>query len=136
MWLISPKDLLELSSLRPHQQLLQEGRLVEYNEQLHRGRVIFVSHQWLGYSEPDPDGQQLRALQTALRRLGAGQTIETNWMAYLAFRTNTHVKANELRAALPHMMLWIDYVSMPQNLEGNGIGQKEAGLNAISGWRC
>ena len=31
--------------------------------------VIFVSHQWLGVSHPDPEGQQLSVLRKALRSL-------------------------------------------------------------------
>ena len=35
--------------------------------------VLFVSHQWLGSEHPDPTGQQLSVLRSALRGMLSGQ---------------------------------------------------------------
>ena len=43
MFLISVADFLEETTLRPHQHLLREGKLVKHDAH-HTGRVIYVSH--------------------------------------------------------------------------------------------
>ena len=55
--------LLIMKEVRPHQELLQDAILVEYQSNL--GKAMFVSHQWLTATHPDPKFQQLKVLQTS-----------------------------------------------------------------------
>ena len=65
MWVIHADDVLELSELQPHQQLLAAGKLQEYEH----GFVTFVSHEWSGVDHPDPENHQLRSLQRMLHAI-------------------------------------------------------------------
>ena len=57
-----------------------------------RGEVfIFFSHQWLGWSEPDPERIHVKAMQQAVR----------------AVCTDTDTPLEKIR-------VWVDYVSIPQ----------------------
>ena len=51
MYLISVADLLGETTLRPHQHLLRDGKLVQYDAQ-YTGRVVFVSHRNWRASNP------------------------------------------------------------------------------------
>ena len=84
---------------------------MKYSNDL-RGRVIFISHQWCGNHHPDPDGEQLRCLQTSLSRMmsGAVKTVDTNWKQKLGFGDSPYVTRAEMLAALPHMFIWMDYM--------------------------
>ena len=115
MYLISVVSLLELEKLLPHQDLLRAGKLVEYTP-AHAGHVLFVSHQWLGFSEPDPHGTKLRALQQLLRRMlehGFRQNIQAHWSSQM---NGFHpvLTAAELKAALPHALVWMDCARHPR----------------------
>ena len=57
-----------------------------------RGEIfIFFSHQWLGWSEPDPERIHVKAMQQAVR----------------AVCTDTDTPLEKIR-------VWVDYVSIPQ----------------------
>ena len=70
MWTVPLETLMSMTTIRPHQELLTEGALVKYHSDL--GQAIFVSHQWLSSTHPDPDCKQLKVLQEALRNLLSG----------------------------------------------------------------
>mmetsp|Transcript_22149 Transcript_22149/g.59525 ORF Transcript_22149/g.59525 Transcript_22149/m.59525 type:complete len:240 (-) Transcript_22149:758-1477(-) len=132
MYLISVPTFLEETMLRPHQHLAKENKLVKYDK-YHAGRVIFVSHQWLAWNEPDPQGVHLTTLQALLRRLMEGDfsAITSDIIGQFWMGDSIKLKADQLRSAVPHMFLLIDYVSMPQNVVDDSIGQREDGMNAI-----
>lgn len=130
MWLISVPELLALDRMRPHQALLRAGKLVQWRQPSRGGGggrgswagggVIFVSHQWLGFREPDPNGEQLRDLQGILRRLMSGDVgrVGPNWKLKLVLGDKSGVSASEWREALPGMLVWVDYFSIPQPFAG------------------
>lgn len=131
MYLISVSTFLTLDRLLPHQTLRHRGLLVERTD-AHDGNVLFISHQWLGWEEPDPHNEQLRILQQLLLRLLAGEvSAESDIIAQLVgLGGRMRVKAVDFAAALPNAYIWMDYISMPQKLTG-GVGQEEVGMNAI-----
>ena len=120
MYLMSLPELLKLDHLVPHQELLRRGALVKYDPEKHEGRVIFMSHQWAGYDHPDPSDDQLKCLQRVLQRMVDGEisSIQTNWRQALVFEDNFCITAKDMQSAVPHMMVWLDYVSMPQPTAG------------------
>ena len=120
MHVVSIDTFLELSTLPPHQELKAAGKLTVYSPAL-EGRIVFVSHQWLAWESPDPGGVQLVALQTALRRMLAGEmkSIETDWLSQLIFQDFSRVTREDLKRATPHLYLWMDWLSMPQPAVGD-----------------
>ena len=52
--------------LEPHQKLKAEGAVVKWDG---AQRVIFVSHEWVGFQHPDPEGEQTHALCKLLNRM-------------------------------------------------------------------
>jgi len=118
MYLISVQKLLELDRLIPHQEAMAQGLLTEYSSET-QGKVIGVSHQWLGRSEPDPNGDHLRTLQGLLQSMISGRfsTIEFHWLHALTFSLPA-IKPN-FKKALRSSYIWIDYLSLPQfNMRG------------------
>ena len=146
MWLVPVSKLLALERLEPHQEMLRRGALVEYRATEHAGRVIFVSHQWAGWDQPDPDNEQLVCLQRVLRRMMSGEIdrIQTHWMEAMLSNSCKHITAEEMARAVPHMYVWIDYACIPQpsagpmpsalTLMAMAQGDGEAEESESSGW--
>ena len=51
--------LLALDALPPHQECLARGLIRAWAPEMH-GKVIFISHQWTGFKEPDASNEQCR----------------------------------------------------------------------------
>ena len=66
--------LLELTEWVPHQDLLAAGKLVEVEPDDTETEVVFCSHQWTSFDAPDPTMDQLKVLQSVIRKLMAGKT--------------------------------------------------------------
>ena len=115
MHLISVSDFLELDRLHPHQELKRQGKLVE-RTLAHDGQILFISHQWLGWVDPDPTAEQLKVIQRVLLRLKAGDLgdVEADWISQLVLGDKSKLNAAELAAAIPQAFVWMDYISMPQ----------------------
>eukprot|EP00434_Breviolum_minutum_P025369 symbB.v1.2.022415.t1/scaffold1989.1/size93477/3 len=102
--------VFENLGVRPHQELLQEAILVEYKSNL--GKAMFVSHQWLTATHPDPKFQQLKVLQTALKNVFSG-SCKIRCDVTLEFRWGRNgYSQGELKAA--PIFVWYDYFSCPQ----------------------
>ena len=94
-----------------HEELLAADVLVDFDESM--GRAMFVSHQWLSTHHPDPDGQQLKVLQDALKNLLADRSrISTSIVAELVHGQAATPSAEELQET--PLFLWYDYFSCPQ----------------------
>ena len=59
-------DLMAMEEWTPHQTLLAEGKVRECKE---GDDVIFVSHQWLGFNTPDPNGVHYKVICDACEYL-------------------------------------------------------------------
>ena len=111
MYTVALDTLLSMVAVRPHQELLEAGSLVEYTSDM--GKAIFVSHQWLSGSHPDLECRQLKVLQDALRNLLSGVT-KVQSHATMEFYYS-HVKgytAADLKAQ--PVFVWYDYFGCPQ----------------------
>ena len=62
MWVVPVKEVLKMAGRLPRHQELKQQRLLSLRESVDAW-VIFVSHQWLGRSHPDPKGDQLKVPQ-------------------------------------------------------------------------
>ena len=110
MYTVPLDALLIMKEVRPHQELLQEAILVEYKSNL--GKAMFVSHQWLTATHPDPKFQQLKVLQTALKNVFSG-SCKIRCDVTLEFRWGRNgYSQGELKAA--PIFVWYDYFSCPQ----------------------
>ena len=115
MYVLRIADFMSLEKLEPHQTLLAKGVLVEWVPEM-EGKVIFVSHEWLSYTHADPDGVQLRSLQSVLGRLMRGEIarVAPYWAYQMVLGKRMVVKADAWKASLPDMFIWLDYASIPQ----------------------
>ena len=113
MYMLPIAALLSMDKLRPHQEIKAQLRV--YDHASMEGKVIFVSHQWLGWSEPDPNNAQLEALQSLLRRMMDGELgdVQMDWQQQLVMKDKTKVTAAELAAVLPDTFIWIDRCRRP-----------------------
>ena len=78
--------------------------------------VMVVSHQWLGYNHPDPQGTQLHTLYTVLRRLRDGKVNHVTMDAFheRLYMRSFRTEANEWRSMLSNAYIWFDFYSQPQ----------------------
>ena len=114
MYVLPIRELLQTDGPpRAHQLLLQEGKVVVWQ----RGRIcIFLSHQWLCYEHPDPEGRQMQVVRRALKSLLSGDLI---------VEVDSQVEAMSAKSDLPRWdfddsarvheaLVWYDYSSIPQ----------------------
>ena len=118
MYVLPVRELLKLSSWRPHQELLAEGLLVRVTDKLPTSTaILFASHQWTAFTHPDPSGEQLRTLQQVLVGLREGRLrTETSAFLELGYNYHRHTTQEEWAQLLDEGLLWIDYFSVPQPL--------------------
>eukprot|EP00939_MAST-03C_sp_MAST-3C-sp1_P000735 g735.t1 len=99
-----------------HQVLLKRGDLVEWSEKLSGDTIIFVSHEWLGYTHPDPSGVQTHVLAELLSKLKDGKIdrVTMEGATRTMLKINRVTKAAEWKSIMKHAYIWIDFISMPQ----------------------
>ncbi|CAJ1372287.1 unnamed protein product [Effrenium voratum] len=85
--------------------------------------VIFVSHQWLAAASPDPKGQQLAVLRTALRDITAGiMRVEEDLPSYDGNKTLPGKVLQKITTGY----LFLDWFAIPQ------LTARVAGVNETS----
>mmetsp|Transcript_110509 Transcript_110509/g.312591 ORF Transcript_110509/g.312591 Transcript_110509/m.312591 type:complete len:624 (-) Transcript_110509:185-2056(-) len=114
MYVLPVKLLLGMGELEPHQVLLSKGLLKKWEPSMD-GKIIFVSHEWLGFGHADPAGEHFRTLKSVLQRLASGKVdVKTHWMAKLAYKVATTISAREWASEVSSMYVWFDFMSVPQ----------------------
>jgi hypothetical protein len=89
-------DFLQLTMLEAHNGLVERGLVVPLNfDGKHAGvEIQFVSHQWLGYTVADPNGDHLKTMQAAFRiAIDEGKGLfksHEDWKAYAEGMTTTN----------------------------------------------
>ena len=70
-------DFLALEKLEPHNDLVNKGlvRPLDFAGADKNATLNFVSHQWLGYEEADPNSNHLSTMQEVFKRAIAGESI-------------------------------------------------------------
>ena len=131
MWVVRVQDVLSMKGKpQPHQELKQRGLLWLREHTSLKSWVMFVSHQWLGRSHPDPNGEQLQVLQDVLRQL-----IVRRIKIEYDLTTQTYVNARMLTKAechnLQHAYVWLDWFCVPQMVPGLPTTTREEQLNYI-----
>eukprot|EP00938_MAST-03A_sp_MAST-3A-sp1_P003598 g3598.t1 len=79
------------------QDLMRRGELVNWTDLPFDARIIFVSHEWVGWSHPDPHGVQIRTFLRVMQRLRSGDIakVEMNMFHTLMYGSNHVVRAEE-----------------------------------------
>ena len=116
MWLIPVSELLKMSDLRPHQELLAAGKLARWDASM-RG-VFFFSHQWTSFTRPDHSTAQLRTMQRLLTRMIQGELPETvpSFIDTARFSSKVKVTTREWKQLAPHAFVWLDFMSVSDAL--------------------
>lgn len=66
MFVVSIQDVLAMTWLKPHQELLSSSSLYAFYQGM---VVVFVSHQWVGLKYPDARLRQFKELQVVMKGL-------------------------------------------------------------------
>ncbi|KAL1529634.1 hypothetical protein AB1Y20_000576 [Prymnesium parvum] len=104
MVMVKFSTMKQLGKFVKHEDLRNAGQAICYDtvEELRTlsrySPVVFISHQWLGYSTPDPNNDHFRATVEACEKLCQAQ----------------HVDPEDL-------LVWIDYMSIPQKLQNTQL---------------
>jgi ankyrin repeat protein len=122
MWLISLETMLMLYGsegkgrvMEVHQKLKTRSFLTRWQDVPSDSEIIFVSHEWLSWAHPDPEGTQLRVLCRVLERLKEGELdTEMDPFHTLIFKHKFTTKGKDWEAMLKRTYLWVDWFSMPQ----------------------
>ncbi|CAK9105979.1 unnamed protein product [Durusdinium trenchii] len=89
-------------------------------------RCIFVSHQWVANSHPDPDGQQLLVLQEALQNIIDGKlAVSMDLASHLQGLQTSAPSAEKTSALMREAFLWLDWFSVPQIYSEGNIEEGE-----------
>ncbi|CAK9114348.1 Ankyrin-2 (ANK-2) (Ankyrin-B) (Brain ankyrin) (Non-erythroid ankyrin), partial [Durusdinium trenchii] len=111
MYVVKMADLLQMKGTpKDHASLLKEKLLHQWEPGMF---VLFVSHQWLSRRHPDPSGQQLEVLQSALRGLMDG-SLRLSLDGYWVLFADETQATMEIRAMLPEAYIWLDWLGVPQ----------------------
>ena len=91
--LIPAATFVELGRLVSHESLRNDNKLHYFDSpgSLKESHVIFFSHQWTAFKEPDPTGKQFEVMVAALRHVVSAQ----NW-------------------EMENVFVWVDLSSIPQ----------------------
>jgi len=105
-----------LKRIEAHQDLKQRGELVRWEDLPMDARIIFVSHEWVGWSHPDPHGIQLRTFLKIMQRLQTGEINQTkmNLVHTMIYKTKHLTTHKEWKELLDTAYVWFDWASMPQ----------------------
>jgi len=120
MYVKSVLDVLKISMLTPHEELLSTGRLREFTPEM---VVIFISHQWLGRKHPDLHMKQFRVLQAGLAHLVAGTAdLGVCFKSMAAGHSSEPSLRGEAARGLVNAFIWYDFFSVPQRFRPRRSG--------------
>ena len=110
MYTVPAGDLLEMTRIEAHEELMARGDLVIFDGV---GNAGFVSHQWVSKEHPDPELRQMQVLQATLRRLLLENGFVSVEAVTEAIVPSTKGIFFQEFQSLP-LFLWYDYFSVPQ----------------------
>ena len=111
-------DFLEMHGPpEPHSTLKEKGLLHQWFEDMF---VIFISHQWLSSAHPDPQGEQVRVLQRALRSMIDGSLHVAEDLVSMSADMNL---SSNMRQHIASGFIFFDWFAIPQ------ITARQSGVN-------
>lgn len=133
MWVMKVSDLMKLNRMASYEELLKEGLLVKRSKSHY---CMFVSHQWLGHTHPDPTLRQLEVLQQALQNLirGRAKPVSDPHSQFHGDRRQLSVLEQK---KIAEGYIWLDWFCIPQDaietVEDIEISQTVAKMEADQG---
>lgn len=147
---------LNLKTMESYEELTERGLLTDMPE---TGTIHFLSHQWLGFSHPDPEAVQLSGMQKVFRTISDGTAAElftpSDWKSFAekvstesggALRQAEASIANDTEfltegrfaTHVSEGYVWLDYACVPQSRKGDGPMQQLAAIQSIPAYleRC
>lgn len=123
MYVLPMATFLTLKEMRPHEDLLREGLLVDLKElPSGHGHVNFISHEWLSAAHPDPTAEQLTLIQNIFRKCIEGDLpfrSEKEWETYSETFSlqygETKVTHDKWLKTVREGYVWLDFASIPQH---------------------
>ncbi|CAE7865948.1 unnamed protein product [Symbiodinium necroappetens] len=118
MYVVKVSDFLEMEGVpEPHSVLLSGGLLHQWSPGMF---VLFVSHQWLGATHPDPHGQQAAILRHTLHGIISGSLhVEEDLISMPMGKE----MSPQTRKQIASGYLFLDWFAIPQ------ITARQAGVN-------
>jgi hypothetical protein len=97
-----------------HQELKDD--LLKWEDLPYDASIIFVSHEWIGWSHPDPHGIQIKTFLRVMNRLVSREikSVEMNISHVLMYKSNHVTSSKEWKDLLSRAYIWFDWISMPQ----------------------
>lgn len=110
MMVLPIETAISMERMPKHEDI--QGDLVEWTPGM--GSVVFFSHTWLGFKEPDPQGVKWQLARKILRKALAGTLqVSPHWSIELIFG-KLKVTAHEIKKQLTGGYVWCDWASVPQ----------------------
>lgn len=126
MYVVSYECLIKMTSIKPYEQLKENGSLVIFNP--NEGNAMFISHQWAGLDHPDPTVEQFRVLQDSLKKVVSdASSINANVSMELYVGQKGDIPAEALLSR--PLFIWYDYFCCPQD-EGS-LAQRNLAISSI-----
>merc|ERR1719356_807846 len=114
MYVVPIQRAMEKERFVVHEDLLEEGKLVEYNEES-SGPVVFLSQTWFSTTHPDPDGTKHDLLRDMVQKMRQGKMrINVHWLTELFFGTTTAGLEGTLKELAEQGYYWMDIECVPQ----------------------
>ncbi|CAE7783600.1 Ankrd17, partial [Symbiodinium microadriaticum] len=128
MYTVPADAFLQMTEVQTHEELADAGVLSEFDESL--GKAMFVSHQWLSDTHPDPDFQQLKVLQDTLRNIVAGtSSISEALLSEIMYGRRRCPTPGDF--ASDHLHIWYDYFSIPQSHDQRASQGRQTAIQSI-----
>ena len=128
MYTVPADAFLQMTEVKMHEELADAGVLSEFDESL--GKAMFVSHQWLSDTHPDPDFQQLKVLQDALRNIVAGtSSISQDVFSEIVYGRGRGPTPGDFASG--HLHIWYDYFSIPQSHDHRASQDRQTAIQSI-----
>ncbi|CAE7654007.1 unnamed protein product [Symbiodinium sp. CCMP2592] len=128
MYTVLAEAFLQMTEVKMHEELADAGVLSEFDESL--GKAMFVSHQWLSDTHPDPDFQQLKVLQDAMRNIVAGtSSISQALFSEIVYGRRRCPTAADFASS--HLHIWYDYFSIPQSRDRRASQGRQTAIQSI-----
>ena len=116
MYVMPTFEFLRLSELRPHEELLGEGKLVRADDSMYH--IFYVSHEWTSSETPDHSMSQLYTFQTILLRMLRGVLPETAPTFADAIRLpKTAIASSQWQRLVKDSFVWWDFISVRSEQE-------------------
>ena len=98
--------------IEAHQVLKERQELIRWIDIPFDSHIIFLSHEWVGWSHPDPHGVQLRTFLRVMHRLRTGEIAQVDMNAFHVrlYKDNVSTKASEWKDILSSA--YVKYMSI------------------------